>query len=120
MRVMKTYKDVKKGEKVTVVFSVGVAHPIYNKEVEAVIDFVGGYDGRQIHAHTVEAVHHPENPEGILVYGKNGKFLVLIERGSLSLKVILDGNGVPVILETRTLVPRSVRAGVNPTIQHLV
>ena len=72
---MKTYKDVKKGEKVTVVFSVGVAHPIYNKEVEAVIDFVGGYDGRQIHAHTVEAVHHPENPEGILVYGKNGKFL---------------------------------------------
>ena len=72
---MKTYKNVKKGDKVTVVFNVGVAHPIYNKEVEAIVDFVGGYDGRQIHAHTVEKVHHPENPEGILRYGKNGRFL---------------------------------------------
>lgn len=77
---MKTYKDVKKGDKVTVVFSVGPAHPIYNKEVEAIIDFVGGYDGRQIHAHTVEEVHHPADPEGILVYGKNGKFLGYKER----------------------------------------
>ena len=77
---MKTYKNVKKGDKVTVVFNVGVAHPIYNKEVEAVIDFVGGYDGRQIHAHTIEKVHHPADPEGILVYGKDGKFLGYQER----------------------------------------
>lgn len=72
---MKTYKNVKKGDKVTVVFSVGPAHPIYNKEVEAIVDFVGGYDGRQIHAHTVKEVHHPVNPKGTLVYSKNGRFL---------------------------------------------
>lgn len=79
---MRTYKDVKKGDKVTVVFSVGPAHPIYNKEVEAVIDFVGGYDGRQIHAHTVEEVHHPADPKGILVYGKNRRFLGYKERAA--------------------------------------
>lgn len=77
---MKTYKDVKKGDKVTVVFSVGPAHPIYNKEVEAIIDFVGGYDGRQIHAHTVEEVHHPADPEGIYCYNKQGKFIGYKER----------------------------------------
>ena len=77
---MKTYKDVKKGDKVTVVFSVGPAHPIYNKEVEAIIDCIGGYDGRRVFAHTVEEVHHPADPEGILVYGKDGKFLGYEER----------------------------------------
>ena len=77
---MKTYKNVKNGDKVTVVFSVGPAHPIYNKEVEAIVDFVGGYDGRQIFARTVEKVHHPADPEGIFVYSKNGKFLGYKER----------------------------------------
>lgn len=64
---MRTYKDVKKGEKVTVVFNVGPAHPLHQKEIEAIVDFVGGYDGRQIHAHTVEEVHHPAEILGEIV-----------------------------------------------------
>lgn len=63
-------KNVKKGDKLMVVFSVGAAHPIYNTPVEAIVDFVGGYNGKQIHAHTVNPVHHPENPKGLLVYNE--------------------------------------------------
>lgn len=77
---MKTYKDVKKGDKVTVVFSVGVAHPIYNQEVEAIVDFVGGYDGRRVHAYTVAPVHHPADPEGIYCYNEQGEFIGYKER----------------------------------------
>ena len=73
MKAVRT--KIKKGEKVTVVFSVGVEHPLYKKEVEAIVDFIGGYDGKQIHCHTVEPVHYPEDPKGIYVYDRNDNFI---------------------------------------------
>lgn len=69
------YRKVKKGDIVNVVFSVGVKHPLYEKPVSAKLDAVGtGYDGFRIYATTIDKVHHPEDPEGILEY-KHGKFV---------------------------------------------
>ena len=79
---MKSLKNIKKGDVVKVIFSVGPKHPIYNKEVDAVIDFIGGYDGHQVHAHTVEPVHHPADPEGIYCYTDDGKFIGFKERAA--------------------------------------
>lgn len=59
----------------TVIFSVGVAHPLYNKPVTAIIDKRNcGYDGRQVEATTLEKVHYPADPHGYLIYSKN-KFI---------------------------------------------
>lgn len=81
----KSVKNIKKGDRVKVIFSVGPAHPIYKTEVEAIIECVnGGYDGRQVYAHTVEPVYHPADPKGLLCYSKNGKFLGYEERPAYS------------------------------------
>lgn len=67
---MKTKMNIKK-----VVFSVGVNHPLYNKEVEAeIISEHTGYDGNQVYARTVKPVYWPEDEKGILVY-EHGKFV---------------------------------------------
>ncbi len=59
-----------------VIFSVGVKHPLYNKPTEAIIDNVNcGYNGICIYAHTTKAVHYNEDPQGIGVYGNDGKLL---------------------------------------------
>jgi hypothetical protein len=58
-----------------VIFSVGIAHPLYNKVVEATITYKNcGYDGRQCYAITNDEVYHPADPQGILVYNR-GKFV---------------------------------------------
>lgn len=55
-----------------VIFTFGPAHPLYNKVVDAYIETEhGGYDGRRVHAHTVEPVFFPEDPEGIFLYDKD-------------------------------------------------
>lgn len=62
--------------KAMVIFSVGVAHPLYEKAVMAeIISSSCGYDGKQIYAKTVEEVYYPEDKKGILVYDKKGKFI---------------------------------------------
>lgn len=67
--------SVKVGDVVNVIFSVGVVHPLYNKAVKARITIAGGgYNGKCIEAETIEPVHHPENPKGILVFDKNWNF----------------------------------------------
>lgn len=59
-----------------VIFSVGVAHPLYNKVVEATITHKNcGYNGKCVHAITNDEVYHPADPQGILVYDKRGKFV---------------------------------------------
>lgn len=59
----------------TVIFSVGIAHPLYNKPVKAkILSRTSGYNGRCIVGETVEPVHYPEDPEGILIYSR-GKFV---------------------------------------------
>jgi hypothetical protein len=67
--------NVKVGEVVNVVFSTGDKHPLSNKVVPARITLIGGYNGKCIEAETLKPVHHPEDPKGILVFNKNGKFL---------------------------------------------
>jgi len=67
--------NVKVGDKVTAIFSVGVAHPLYNIPTEAVVTRIGGYNGKCIECKTLKPVHHPENPEGIFVFDKNWNFL---------------------------------------------
>ena len=67
--------NVKIGDVVNVIFSVGVAHPLYKKVVKAKITRIGGYNGKCIEAETLETVHHPENPVGIFVYDKNWNFI---------------------------------------------
>lgn len=67
--------NVKVGDKVTVIFSVGVAHPLYNIPTEAVVTRIGGYNGKCIECKTLKPVHHDENPEGIFVFDKNWNFL---------------------------------------------
>lgn len=58
-----------------VIFSVGVKHPLYNTPVQArIINSHCGYNGRCILAETVEPVHYPEDPEGLLIFSK-GKFV---------------------------------------------
>ena len=70
---MKT--SVKVGDLVNVIFSVGVAHPLYNKVVKARVTMIGGYNGKCIEAETIEPVHHDENPHGILCYDKYYRFI---------------------------------------------
>lgn len=54
--------------------SVGVAHPLYNKEVEVeVLNDHTGYDGKQTYVRTIKEVLYKDMP--ILIYDKNGKFL---------------------------------------------
>ena len=58
-----------------VVFSVGIKHPLYGKEVLAeILSTSCGYDGRRTYARTVEDVFWPEDKEGILVY-RDGVFV---------------------------------------------
>lgn len=66
--------NVKVGEVVNVVFSTGGKHPLSNKVVPARITLIGGYNGKCIEAETLEPVHHPEDPKGILVFDKNWNF----------------------------------------------
>ena len=62
--------DIKK-----VIFSVGVKHPLYNREVKAeIISENAGYNGKCIYARTIEPVYYPKDDEGLLVF-KNGKFI---------------------------------------------
>lgn len=72
---MKTSTNVKVGDLVNVIFSVGVAHPLYNKPVKAKITGIGGYNGKCILCETIEPVHHDENPHGILRYDKYDRFI---------------------------------------------
>lgn len=59
-----------------VIFSVGVAHPLYNKPVAAVIESEQcGYDGRRIFGRTIEPVKFEADPCGLLVYDANHKFI---------------------------------------------
>jgi hypothetical protein len=67
--------SVKVGDVVNVMFCTGGSHPLANKVVPARITMIGGYNGKCIEAETLEQVHHPEDPEGILVFDKNGNFL---------------------------------------------
>jgi hypothetical protein len=72
---MKNMKNVKVGDIVDVIFSVGVAHPLYNKVVKARVTMIGGYNGKCIEASTIELVHHNEDPKGIHIYDKNWNFV---------------------------------------------
>lgn len=76
--------SIKKGDKISVKFSVGVNHPLYGKWVEAIVDFVGGYDGKQIHATTVKEVYHEYDPKGLLVYDEDGRFIGYQPRAAYS------------------------------------
>lgn len=67
-------KKVKVGDRIKAVFSVGVKHPLYNVPVDAKVYAIGGYTGNGILAKTINPVHYPENPEGILCFDENGKF----------------------------------------------
>lgn len=59
----------------TVIFSVGVEHPLYKKPVLAEIESTtAGYNKKCIYGHTVKPVHWNENPKGILVF-KGDKFV---------------------------------------------
>ena len=63
-------------KKAKVIFSTGVAHPLYKKEVVAIIETeTGGYNRRGIFAKTIEPVHYDEVPEGILVFDKRGRII---------------------------------------------
>lgn len=69
-------KDIKQFPIKKVIFSVGVAHPLYNKPVNAYIESERcGYNGKCVFAHTVEPVYYPEDPKGIFVYDKDWNFL---------------------------------------------
>lgn len=68
-------RNLKVGQVVTVIFSVGPAHPIHNVPTRAIITRIGGYNGRCVECTTVEPVHHPEDPEGISVFDKDWNFL---------------------------------------------
>lgn len=58
-----------------VIFHVGVAHPLYQKEVEAeIISENTGYDKKRTYARTIEKVYYPKDDKGLLVF-KNGKFI---------------------------------------------
>ena len=60
----------------TVIFSVGVKHPLYNKPVRAEIICENcGYDRRQTIARTIKPVHYRKNPKGILVFNENHQFI---------------------------------------------
>lgn len=67
--------NVKVGDVVNVVFNTGVEHPLANKVVAARITMIGGYNGKCIEAETLELVHHPENPEGTLVFDNDFNFV---------------------------------------------
>lgn len=59
-----------------VIFSVGKAHPLYKKVVDAeIISDHTGYDGRQIYGRTLKSVHYDEDPYGIVCYHSNGDFI---------------------------------------------
>lgn len=63
-------------KKAKVIFSVGVSHTLYEKEVCAVIlNENCGFDGRQVYARTVEPVHFDEDPEGIIIFNKWGSII---------------------------------------------
>ena len=62
-------------KKALVIFTVGTAHPLYNKEVWAeILEENCGYNKKGIYAKTLDQVYWPENEEGILKY-KNGNFV---------------------------------------------
>ena len=70
---------MEKGNIVNVVFSVGVKHPLYKKSVKAELTAVGtGYNGFEIEAATIDPVHYPEDPKGILEF--HGKSVVFKPR----------------------------------------
>ena len=72
---MATSTNVKVGARVTVIFSVGVAHPLYNVPTEAEVINIGGYNGRCILCKTLKPFHYEENPHGILRYDKYDRFI---------------------------------------------
>lgn len=64
-----------------VIFNVGVAHPLFNKVVEAeIITRSGGYNGRCIEAITKEEVFFPSDPQGIFVMNQYGDIVGYKER----------------------------------------
>ena len=70
-----------------VIFSVGVAHPLFNKVVEATIIKTNcGYSGKGILAITNEEVYYPSDPKGIFRYDEEGNFLGFLERKAYSEK----------------------------------
>lgn len=69
-----------------VIFSVGVAHPLYNKVVEATITHTNcGYNGKQCYAVTNDEVYHAANPRGILIYNR-GRLVGFEKREAFSEK----------------------------------
>jgi hypothetical protein len=73
-------------KKAKVIFSVGVSHTLYEKEVCAVIlNENCGFDGRQVYARTVEPVHFDEDPEGIIIFNKWGS-IIGFEKSPLMIK----------------------------------
>lgn len=73
--MMNIVKNLKIGDRVNVVFSVGVAHPLYKTITEAEIIGFGGYNGHGILAKTIKPVYHPEDPKGIHVFDNDGNFI---------------------------------------------
>lgn len=60
----------------TVIFSVGVKHPLYNKPVRAeIISENCGYDRRQTYARTIKPVHYRKDPKGILIFDENHRHI---------------------------------------------
>lgn len=53
---------LKSGDVCVVEFDVGEDHPLYKKQVEAVIDYVSGFYGQDIHAHTTRKQFLPNAP----------------------------------------------------------
>lgn len=60
----------------TVIFSVGVKHPLYNKPVRAeIISENCGFDRRQTYARTIKPVHYWKDPKGILIFDENHRHI---------------------------------------------
>ena len=53
---------LKSGDICVVEFDVGEDHPLYKKQVEAVVDYVSGFYGQDIHAHTTRKQFLPKVP----------------------------------------------------------
>ena len=72
-RYSRDLTNVKPGDIRSVRFSTGVDHPIHNKYVPAIITHVhAGYDGNHIDAKTLNPVHWPEAPDGLITCDRQG------------------------------------------------
>lgn len=53
---------LKSGDICVVEFDVDEDHPLYKKQVEAVVDYVSGFYGQDVHAHTTRKQFLPNVP----------------------------------------------------------